>query len=291
MKILLINANPVVSRLLALCTRDADIVLDEVKSVDTVQRVDYDMLFVNDASYGDHLDTLLENKRLRKKVFISYDEEPVKGFDHTVKKPFLPSQIIELIESVDMSEVIEEQEEEDISLSTVSTEEEGEEEALPPIFSLPTEKEEALNDTSELSDGAGTEVLDGNEIEKIKALLEMDDETVLDEEEPISDDEYEARKVKIIKEKLIADGLEIIEEDEIVEELSAVVVTLSEEADTKKTKKNKKKKKKETRFSKEELSRIEDALIVALDKMKPKKLKKLLKGKKIEIKIKLEDER
>jgi glutamyl/glutaminyl-tRNA synthetase len=249
------------------------------------------MLFVNDASYGDHLDTLLENKRLRKKVFISYDEEPVKGFDHTVKKPFLPSQIIELIESVDMSEVIEEQEEEDISLSTVSTEEEGEEEALPPIFSLPTEKEEALNDTSELSDGAGTEVLDGNEIEKIKALLEMDDETVLDEEEPISDDEYEARKVKIIKEKLIADGLEIIEEDEIVEELSAVVVTLSEEADKKKTKKNKKKKKKETRFSKEELSRIEDALIVALDKMKPKKLKKLLKGKKIEIKIKLEDER
>ncbi len=71
------------------------------------------------------------------------------------------------------------------------------------------------------------EVLNSDEIEKIKALLEMDDEIALTEETPWSDDEYEARKVKIIKEQLIADGLEIIEEDAIVEALSTVVTDFS----------------------------------------------------------------
>ncbi len=88
MKILLINANPVVSRLLALCTRDEDIVLDEVKHIDAIKEIDrYDSTFVNDASYIDHIDALLEKReKVLKKVFIAYDEEPVKGFDLTIKK-------------------------------------------------------------------------------------------------------------------------------------------------------------------------------------------------------------
>ncbi|MGB5505882.1 MAG: hypothetical protein WBM70_04250 [Sulfurovum sp.] len=288
MKILLINANPVVSRLLALCTRDEDIVLDEVKHIDAIKEIDYDLLFVNDASYEDHIDTLLEKKSIRKKVFISYDEEPVKGFDQTIKKPFLPSQIIEVIESVDMSEMIVDDEDESISISSVSLEEEYvDNEELPPIFPLSTQDSKETDDLLEIVEDSAPEVLNSDEIEKIKALLEMDDEIALTEDEPISDDEYEARKVKIIKEQLIADGLEIIEEDAIVEELSTVVADSSKKAS--KTKKSKKKKK-ETAFNKKELSRIEDAVVAALNKMKPKKIEKLLKGKKIEIKIKLEDE-
>ncbi len=284
MKILLINANPVVSRLLALCTRGEHIVLDEVKGVDTIEDVDYDILFVDDASYLDHVDALLKDRRIRKKVFISYDEDMVKGFDQTIKKPFLPSQIMKVIESVDMSQVIDNSEnieEESISTFPSSTEEERvEKEELPPIFPLSTAEDEKVDDILEIDD-TDTEVLDSDEIEKIKALLDMDDEIALNEDEVISDDEYEARKVKIIKEQLIADGLDIIEEDAIVEELSTIVADSSEETN--------KRKKKETLFNKDELSRIEDAVVVALDKMKPKKIKKLLKGKKIEIKIKLED--
>ena len=61
--------------------------------------------------------------------------------------------------------------------------------------------------------------------------------------------------------------------------------------DAKTTNKTKSKKKKnESLFNEDELSRIEDAVLVVLEKMKPKKIKKLLKGKKIEIKIKLEDD-
>jgi len=289
MKILLINANPVVSRLLALCTRDEDTVLDEVKSVDALQDTDYDLLFVNDASYGEQVDALLAKKRIRKKVYISYDEEPVEGFDLTIKKPFLPSQITEVIQSTDMSEEIEESEEETLSLPLEPTEgEQVEDEALPPIFPLSSKGSKVLDEVLEAVEESVPEVLDSNEIEKIKALLNMDDE--IEEEAPVSDDEYEARKVKVIKEQLISEGLEIIEEDAIVEVLSTTVDGPSKKA--KKAKKSKKKqKKKDSPFSKKELARIEAAVEMALEKMKPKKMQKLLKGKKIEIKIKLEDEK
>lgn len=254
MKILLINANPVVSRLFTLCTRAEDIVLDEVKRMGKSKETDYDILFVDDASYDKDVEALLEKRSMKKKVLISYVENDVKGFDETIKKPFLPSQITKVIDSIDMSDSIEENKQED---------------------------EEAFNIIAD----TGTEVLDGNEIEKIKALLDMDNEdTALNVDQTISEDEYEARKVKIIKEQLIADGLEIIEEDAIVEALSTSVLDTLDVSSplTKKTKKS--------QFTLEELTRVEKAFTVAMSKLKAKKIKKLLKGKEIEIKIKLEDD-
>ncbi len=197
---------------------------------------------MDDASYVDHIDALLKDRSIRKKVFISYDEEKVKGFDETIKKPFLPSQIMKVIESVDMYEELEEKVEENISISPATREEEIiEEEVLPDIFPLPIEDEEN-EDILESEDHVGTEILNSDEIEKIKALLDMDDEIDMNEEdELLSDDEYEARKVKVIKEQLIADGLEIVEENEIVEELSIDLVDSIEKADEKlKRKKSKK---------------------------------------------------
>jgi hypothetical protein len=136
------------------------------------------------------------------------------------------------------------------------------------------------------------EVLDSDEIAKIKALLDMDDEIAEHEDAiSLSDDEYEARKVKVIKEQLIAEGLEIVEEDAIVEELSNDALYSTDEK-LSKTKKSKtqKKQKKETGLNEEELSRIEEAIMAALSEMKPKKIRKLLKGKETKVKIKLEDD-
>ena len=281
MNILLINNNPVVSRLLALCTRGGHIGLDEVKHVEDMKDVKYDILFVDDASYADDMDVLLDDRSIRKKVFISYNEEKMKGFDKTIKKPFLPSQIMNVIESVNSSEDVEEHEEDDLFLTpSVKEEEAVKKEVLPDIFPLPIEDEET-DEILEPEEKAGTEILNSNEIEKIKALLDMDDEIEVNDETPLSEDEYEARKVQVIKEQLIADGLEI------VEELCVVVDDISEK--TEKSKK-KNKKKKETPFSPKELAKIEEAMETAISKLKPKKIKKLLKGKKIEIKIKLEDD-
>ncbi len=295
MKILLININPVVSRLLALCTRDEHIVLDEVVSADAVEKASYDIVFVDEASYVNAVQELLGVLEARKKVFISYAGEAMRGFDETIKKPFLPSQIINIIKSVTVNDSDEKEEkiavEEDLSIFPLSSEnEEADDEILPDIFPLSTEEKES-GDMSEVEENVSLpEVLDSDEIAKIKALLDMDDEIGEDEDTiSLSDDEYEARKVKVIKEQLIADGLEIVEEDEIVKELSHDDVNALEEADETLSKK-KKKLIQETRLNEDELSRIEEAIMATLSQMKPKKIKKLLKGKETKIKIKLEDD-
>ncbi|GIU01029.1 hypothetical protein TSL6_15350 [Sulfurovum sp. TSL6] len=297
MKILLININPVVSRLFGLCTRDEQIGLDEVVSAETVENFSYDIVFVDEASYVNDVQDLLEVLEVRKKVFISYAGEAMRGFDETVKKPFLPSQIINIIKSITVNDSGEKEGkiavEEDISIFPLSSEnEETEGEILPDIFPMSTEEKET-GELLELEENVSLpKVLDSDEIAKIKALLDMDDEISEHEDAvSLSDDEYEARKVKVIKEQLIADGLEIVEEDEIVEELSHDTVNVEEADETlSKKSKTKKKLKEETGLNEEELSRIEEAILATLSQMKPKKIKKLLKGKETKVKIKLEDD-
>jgi len=324
MKILLINNNPLVSRMLALCTRDEDIVLDEIKSVDSIREGRYDLLFVDDSSYVEQIDVLLEEGKIRQKVFISYSADDAKGFDETIKKPFLPSQIIKVIESVDMTEIWDTSLEKH-SIFPLSTEGESEDQTeLPDIFPLPVDKDEMLEQKIEeeeiqeeeelelqkedeveewklaLEEEDDTEVLDSNEIEKIKALLGMDEEEDL-ALELLSEEDYAARKVEVITEQLIADGLEIIEEEEIIDVLSVKnkekpadkrkkSKSKSKEKNKEKKKKAEKKKKKASKFSEDELGSIEEAVALAIESLDPKKMKKLLKGKEIELNIKLEDD-
>ena len=292
MKILLININPVVSRLLALCTRDTHLMLDEVTCVDEIQDVKYDLLFVDDGSYVDPVDAFLEEENIRKKIFISYVKDAVQGFDETIQKPFLPSQILKVIESVDMSEVVEEQIEKH-SIFPLAPEEpnvEEEQEEVEEVLELSAEtvsEEEEVESSEELP----LNVLDGDEIDRIKALLEMDDEES-DLVEHLSEDEVHSRKVEVIKEPLISEGLEILDEDEIIDVLSSK----TKEKKALKCKKNKLKHKKEQKkkqdllgCSKEELFLLEMAVTKAILSLKPKKMKKFLKGKEIELNIKLED--
>ena len=320
MKILLINDNPVVSRLLVLCTRDESVVLDEAVSADTVKGDDYDIVLVDEASYGADVAELLTLLDRCKKVYISYNNEAMKGFDTTIKKPFLPSQILELMENLEVQEddhfifplateeTSEEKYEEDIEKSI-------EESEMPSIFPL-LENDDILEEIQEdevLEIGEETPaVLDENEIDKIKALLDMDEEELELPSETLSDDEYETRKMEAIKEQLIADGLEIVGEEEIVEELSAKrkkkkekkkktsKKTEDKKLQNKKSKKkksdskksdNKKSKKKEVTFTEEELESIEDAIEFAVATVSKKQMKKLLKGKKIEVSIELEGEK
>lgn len=298
MKILLINTNPVVSRLLALCARDEHMVLDEVKSVEAVQKVEYDILFVDEASYASSLSPLFEGLPIRKKVFLSFSEDSVKGFDETVKKPFLPSQIIKIIAQRSISEILDDVLEENIaensatentiSIFPLYVEESIEEEALQATSLLSTEN--VVSEVDLKSQGvSGTKVLNMDEIVKIKELLDMgEDEIEINEEEFLEDDAYEARKIKVIKEQLIAEGLEILEEDEMVEALSASVEKASEKLD-KKLKKIKKRHKKKTALGENERFDLEEALSAVIANLKPKKIKKLLNGEEIKVKIKLED--
>lgn len=286
MTILLINNNPVVSRLLSLCTRDVEMVLEKVSTIDEASAARYDVLLVDEGSCEGDVASLSTRLDVGKKIYLSYSDDPIAGFDETIKKPFLPSQIMKVLNNVEVREAVDEVFSEDTPMDVEEIEEISYSEDVPSIFPLSAEEvEEVEEEVEEIEEDVALEVLNRDEIEKIKALLDMDEEEteVLD----MNEETYESRKIEVIKEQLIAEGLEIFEEEEIVDELSKdkEVKEKSKIAKIKTEQKNKKKKKKNEKYTKDERSIIEDAFEDAINKLKPKKIKKLLKGKEIEVKI------
>ena len=117
------------------------------------------------------------------------------------------------------------------------------------IFPLSTEESQLEDDTLELDEDEYLQIkespemiLDSKEIDRIKALLEEDEDEVVLELEDETD--YESRKVEVITEHLEADGLEIVNEDEIID-------ILSKKKKKKRRKKSKKRKKSEKKLKKE----------------------------------------
>jgi len=226
----------------------------------------YDVLFVDEGTYVDKMEKSFKMFSANKKVLFSNQNLDSSDFDLTIEKPFLPSQIMEL------------------------------------LTTLEREKPKVAYEVE-------NEILDSNEIEKIKALLDMENEVAVEvPEEELSEEAYEERKMEVIKGQLIAEGLEIVGEEEIVEEIveessqksmDSSVITIFSNDETVNIKKKKKKKKmnfskkksknKKIAFTEAELERIEDAVEVAIATLKRKQMKKLLKGKEIDVTIKLED--
>ncbi len=268
MQILLINTNPVVSRLLALCTRDDAYRLEEVTDINEVSHHAYALIFVDEASYNKEVAEFLQHYQESTKVLISYRSDAARGFDVTIKKPFLPSQITEIINTASSTSAP--------TKPSPTQDHHAKQEPAPHIFPLSSEEEN--DDTSKQeTDSLEPAVLDRDEIEKIKNLLEMDED--LPKEEMLSPEDLEVKKVELITEQLMAEGLEIVKEDEIVEELSLQLDgTLSQ---TKPSKKKSKKRKKN--------ARIKQAIHNAYKALSKKEKKRLLKGKEVTLRIKLKD--
>ena len=211
-----------------------------------MSRDHYDVVFVDEDLYLNEVQELTKLLVTKKRVFLSSDIESMLGFDITILKPFLPSQITDALSSAKFEEEVVVPEEEVVVFNETH------------IDLL--ESDDDIEDVSEAV--KSSEVLDLGEIEKIKELLEMEEDDLLIEE-VLSDEEFETRKVEVIKERLIADGLEIVSEDEYVEELGAKERKVSKRDDKEKLKKM---------FAK------------AVTKMSKKKIKKLLNGEKVKIK-------
>jgi len=308
MHILLINSNPVVARLLLLCTRDSSYFLDAVDDTLELSYEKYDMVFVDEDSYTQEVKTLFDNFSVGKKVFMSFSKESKDGFDKFIQKPFLPSQIIEIIEEIEADIHIEQYNKDNTSkseiqeyifeLEEVLQQDKISHEKTSKTVEIEKEKEVIFEEFAQ----EGMQILDDNEIEKIKTLLDMDEE--LDEPKDIlSDKEYEVRKISAIKEQLIAEGLEIVDEGNIVETLQEVETKKEKRKkdmsgkkqkakSKKKTKKIKSKKdkkiKKHFELTEEYMIQLEDAIEIAVATMKKKKMRKFIKGKKIKVALKLE---
>jgi len=125
MKILLINSNPVVSRLTALSARKEEIHIDEVQEINELSNNKYDIVFVDSDSWSNELDTAISKKIKTQKRVLFYAQDDTNNkelFDISILKPFLPSEVSAVIRSVeeytlsenDTKEDIIELEEEDI---------------------------------------------------------------------------------------------------------------------------------------------------------------------------------
>lgn len=255
MNILLINDNPLVAGLLRLCTRDAEIFLDEARGVTDIKEKAYDVIIVDEAVYTEELLGMNNHMDISMKIFFSQKDEKKEHFDITIKKPFSPLQIITILQDIGI-----------IGKKAKSAKLEEH---------TSSEKKTLRQDVglSEAMDKGDALVLDMNELRKIQELLEMTDE-IVDQEARLSPEEIEIRKRQVITEQLIAEGLEIVSEETIVDGLELQPM--------------KKGKKNSLAYNENERESIEDAISVAIATLKPNKLKKLLKGKKVKFKIQLE---
>ncbi|SFV90973.1 Highly acidic protein [hydrothermal vent metagenome] len=298
MKILLINTNPVVSRLVSMCVNEPFVVFEEIAQVSQAREDRYDIVFVDDDAYNDEVSAFLGwVAKAGKVVYFSgaeSREEISTVVDTVIQKPFLPSHVQHIIESVNAKQPKEK------VLSANEEEQPAVKEESHSIFPLSAAQESIVSESEEKEDddksgvqgekseedGEGAtepKVLDSREIEQIKVLLEEEEESI-----PLIDPEnevvYEARKVEVITQKLEENGLEIVPEEEIVAVLS--------KPDKKVKKKMKKKmKKKRAKKSAEEVYTFEEALLAAVENMKPKKIKKLLKDAEVTISIRFKDKK
>ncbi|OHE04392.1 MAG: hypothetical protein A2525_08810 [Sulfurimonas sp. RIFOXYD12_FULL_36_11] len=98
MKILLLNNNPVVNKLVTLSAQKTSNTLDVAESVGAVESKNYDILIVDDALYSeDAMNELKDKIEYGKSLYIcSKDAKPVPEFTKILKKPFLPTDLVEL---------------------------------------------------------------------------------------------------------------------------------------------------------------------------------------------------
>ncbi len=204
MKVLLFSNNHTVINMIALALEPSqEIKLDVAETMDNVRERKYDWMLVND-SFPMYQESLSLAKKLgdpRTVILHQPGNTMVDSFDHHVEKPFLPSEILELLTS-------------DQSSDTTSK---------------PKKKKKKKKKLKKID--TPSNILNLDEIETIKALLEED-------------------------------GLEIVHEEELAQKV------IEDGGSRDKTTKNANKK-----------------LLKALKTMKPKKIRKLLKGAKIDIQI------
>ncbi len=155
MKILLINSNPVVSRLTALSARKEEIQIDEVQEINEIRNSKYDIVFVDADSWNKEVDSAISKDIQTQKRVLFYaqdDKNSNELFDISILKPFLPSEVSAVIRSV-----------EENTLSTKDTKEK--------VIEI---EEESIFNTLETSK-------DIKEEKKEDFLLSLDDDIILDE--------------------------------------------------------------------------------------------------------------
>lgn len=202
MKILLLNDNPVVRKLVALSAQKTKDELSVIWSVDEVEGNFYDLLIVDDAHYSDESMAALKEKIQYKTSLLmaTRGNATPSGFDKVINKPFLPTDLVDLFSQIakDLSSSTQKAAEgkgNAIVLDDVIEKESAEDED----FDAGDIDEDINLDDFDIEDddiAVKTNVLDHEEVQELQDLLEdtdnfdIDDELSLDglmEDEEITD--------------------------------------------------------------------------------------------------------
>lgn len=102
MKILLLNDNPVVRKLVALSAQKTKDDLSVIWSVDEAEGDVYDLLIIDDAHYSDEAMSALKEKIQYKTSLLmaTRGNATPAGFDKVINKPFLPTDLVDLFSQI-----------------------------------------------------------------------------------------------------------------------------------------------------------------------------------------------
>jgi hypothetical protein len=222
MKILLINSNPVVSRLTALSARKESVALDEIKDISELKNGDYHIVFVDAESFTKEISNFLKNSNITKRVcFYTQDDKNRDNiFNFEILKPFLPSEVSAILRDTK----IEMEQEENLDIDIDNSKQKEEYLNLSELISTKKDDLEPINlieksvieDTDEKETeekllhelSIAKEQID--EIKKENLDLELETESPIErKEEPKLEEKIELNKEiekPIIKEEKITDN-------------------------------------------------------------------------------------
>ena len=199
MNILLLNDNPVVTKLVTLSAQKTGSEILIASNMEEIQDGSYDLLIVDEALYTHELMDELKSKISYKQALymLSRGASSVDGFDKEVKKPFLPTDLVELLSSISVAvsnmkdKNVDMDLEEDFDMS---------EDIKNEIFN-DSLKEDELNfdDFDNINlDAVNTEnddigsILDHEDVQEVKNLLDEEElETHVQEDKLILDNEFD----------------------------------------------------------------------------------------------------
>lgn len=192
MKILLLNDNPVVRKLVALSAQKTKDDLSVIWSVEEVEGDAYDLLIVDDAHYSDEAMSALKEKIQYKTSLLmaTRGNATPAGFDKVINKPFLPTDLVDLFSQIakDLAPSVQEEVEprtSDIKKAIV-LDDVLEEDKKEKGFDI-TNLDDDLNlDDFEIEEDAfeaKTNVLDHEEVQELQGLLDDTDNFAIEDED------------------------------------------------------------------------------------------------------------
>jgi hypothetical protein len=205
MKILLVNSNPVVSRLTALSARKESVELDEIKDISELKKSEYNIVFVDSEAFNIELSNVLKNLNIKRKVlFYTQDDKEIDEiFNFTILKPFLPSEVSAILREAK----IEIDEEEHLKLSSSKKSQEIKEEYLDLNELISTKRDDLAPLTSTIKDKQETKKIEEEKKEDIKTpILEAKEEELLKElnaSKNILNNVKESQKLELKQEPLL----------------------------------------------------------------------------------------